>query len=67
MFNRNLFKAKCMEKGVSMERVASFLGVNLATLYRKMSGQSDFTRYEIQLFKCEMHLSTDDVEKIFFA
>ena len=50
-----------------MERVASFLGVNLATLYRKMSGQSDFTRNEIQLFKCEMHLSTDDVEKIFFA
>lgn len=67
VFNKNLFRAKCVEKGVTLEQVAGIIGVNQSTLYRKMNGKSDFTRNEIQLFRSEMGLSCDDVQNIFFA
>lgn len=67
MFKANLFKAKLAEKGVTLREIAYAMGCNEATLYRKMQGQSDFTRNEIQLIKHTLELTTDEIETIFFA
>jgi cyanate lyase len=67
VFKANLFKAKLAEKGVTLREIAFVMGCNEATLYRKMQGQSDFTRNEIQLIKQKLELTNEDVEVIFFA
>ena len=67
MFRANLFKAKLAENDMNIKRLSDILGINEATLYRKMTGTSDFTRNEIQTIKLVLRLSIDDVENIFFA
>lgn len=65
MFNKAKFKAKVIEKGLTMECIAHELGINQATLYRKMNGSSDFFRTEIQTL-CVLLDITNPIE-IFFA
>ena len=48
MFNERRFKAQVVLAGMTMRQVAAELGIDEATLYRKMSGKSDFYRKEIQ-------------------
>ena len=67
MFRVNLFKAKLVACGKSAKDVAVILGINEATLYRKMNGKSDFTRNEIQIVRQALAMTTDEVENIFFA
>ena len=67
MFKRNFFDAKCKECELKTDDVARIIGVNPATLYRKLTGKSDFTRNEIQLFRCALKLSSFEVDAIFFA
>lgn len=65
MFNRTKFRALVIEKGLTMEIVASKLGINQATLYRKMSGESDFYRGEIQTICAILEITNPN--EIFFA
>ena len=67
MFNRDLFRAKIVERGKTMRDVAVAIGCSEATLSRKVNGISDFTRNEIQLFRQSFCLSSEEVEHIFFA
>lgn len=67
MFMANLFKAKLAELNKSMSEIATVIGVNQATLYRKINGTSDFTRNEIQLIRHALSLTVDEVDNIFFA
>lgn len=67
MFNKKMFKAKCVEKGMSTRDIARILGINEATLYRKISGESDFTRNEIQVFRQALGLTSCEMDAIFFA
>lgn len=67
MFRENLFKSKLAECNITLKEIAAIMGCNEATLYRKMKGQSDFTRNEIQLVKQKLGLSSSEVEAIFFA
>ena len=67
MFNRNALKGKTVEHGFTMEDLAKNIGINPATLYRKMSGESDFTRAEIISIRDTLSLSAAEVEFIFFA
>ncbi|MCI8332646.1 MAG: helix-turn-helix transcriptional regulator [Clostridiales bacterium] len=67
MFNDKLFKAKAIEKGISMEQIAKYLGINVATLYRKINGSSDFSRSEIQQIWVLLALSASEINNIFFA
>ena len=67
MFNKNLFKSKYIEHNLNAADVAVILGINPATLARKMSGESDFTRNEIQLFRAALNLSAEDIASIFFS
>lgn len=55
------------KNGKTKDSVAAMLGLNPATLYRKLNGTSDFTRLEIQTLRFAFGLSAEDVDKIFFA
>ena len=67
MFRLNVFKSKLSLHEKTMRDVASAIGINEATLYRKVNGTSDFTRNEIQIIKQFLDLTSDEVESIFFA
>ena len=67
MFDRKKFRAKIIEKGLTIRDISIILGIKEATLYRKMSGESDFTRNEIQLFRESLKLTAEETESIFFA
>jgi len=65
MFNKKLFKAQVIVEGKTFNEVADYLGINVATLYRKMNGESDFFRDEIQKLKEFLNIKNPD--EIFFA
>ena len=67
LFKANLFKAAIAANSKTTKEVAEAIGVNEATLYRKISGKSDFTRNEIQLIRQFLSLSADEIDNIFFA
>lgn len=67
MFMVNLFKAKLKELNKSVPDIAAVIGVNQATLHRKMNGTSDFTRNEIQLIRYALGLTDEEMTNIFFA
>ncbi|MBQ7046253.1 MAG: XRE family transcriptional regulator [Oscillospiraceae bacterium] len=65
MFNEKLFRRTVEDCGYTLRDVASTLEIGIATLYRKMSGESDFYRREIQTIGTM--LGKDNIEKIFFS
>lgn len=65
--NKDLFDYKIKTKSFSREEIAKLLSVNPVTLYRKLIGESDFTRKEIQIIKDALGLSNEDVDLIFFT
>lgn len=65
VFDKRKFKAAVILKGMTFKEVAKKLGINEATLQRKMNGESDFYRNEIQSL-CEI-LDLDDPTDIFFS
>ncbi len=64
MFDSKKFKAELIIKGKNMKDIANVLGINEATLYRKVNGNSDFYRREIQII-CN-YLDIEDPSDIFF-
>lgn len=67
MFKANLFRAKLKEQDKTIDDVAVVLGVNSATVSRKINGISEFKRNEIQLLRYALKLSDNEVNAIFFA
>lgn len=67
MFDRNKFRGRVVAEGYTLAEIAAEIGMNPATLYRKMSGESDFTREEIQKLRALLHLTADETDVIFFA
>lgn len=67
MFQKNEFKAELVRRGLSVEQVAKMLGIDTVSLYRKMNGESDFFRNEIDVLRRKLNLSDADLLKIFFA
>ena len=65
MFRVEKFKAALAENGLSVADLASAMGISKRALYRKMKGESDFYREEIQIFRKVTKL--DNVDDIFFA
>ncbi|MPN24509.1 hypothetical protein SDC9_171908 [bioreactor metagenome] len=65
MFDKKKFKARLILSGKTLQEVADILGINLATLYRKMNGESDFYRNEMQILCKELKI--DNPAEIFFA
>lgn len=65
MFNKNAFRAKVVGAGMTLAEVAGQIGINPATLGRKMSGESDFTRAEIQKMRTVLGMTAADADAIF--
>ncbi len=66
MFNEQMFRERLFREGYTKERLAGEIGINQATLYRKINGSSEFTRIEMQIIQKALHLSRDDLCVIFF-
>ena len=65
MFNERRFNAQLALAGLSRKDLAEQLGINEATLYRKIKDDGRFTRKEInQIIQI---LDIKDPEAIFFA
>ena len=65
MFDRRKLQAQMVLKGYNVSQVAEMLGINSATMYRKLSNDGDFSRAEInQLIDI---LDIKDITGIFFA
>lgn len=67
MFDIYKFKYVVSKRGFTLKDVAAWLGINIATLYRKMNGISDFTRNEIFIICSRLHLSNEETFSIFFV
>ena len=67
MFDKDKLHTKMVESQYTIERLASYLGINPATFYRKSIGKSEFTRSEIQQIAKALNLNMQDVQSIFFA
>lgn len=65
MFNKNEFKAQIVKKGMTVKKIAESLGINEATVYRKINADGDFTREEIN--KLIDILQIENPMDIFFA
>ena len=61
-------KAAMVERGVSITQLADQIGINRATLYRKMAAQGEsFTIGEAEIITRVLHLSAADSSAIFFG
>lgn len=67
MFDKALFIYHVTRKNMTLGAISAMLKINPATLTRKMSGESDFTRDEVQRLKNFLELSVVDADKVFFA
>ena len=67
MFSERRFRERLFREGYTKEKLARVLGINQATLYRKINGKSEFTRIEMQVVQKALHLSRDELCSIFFA
>lgn len=67
MFKANLLLSKFAERGLTQAEIADKLGINASSLNRKMNGETEFKRNEINLLKSILCLSANDVDAIFFA
>lgn len=64
--NSKLLKSQIVLNRHTLVQVASYLEISRSALYRKMSGESDFTRKEVLKLKSLLKLSNDQVIEIFF-
>jgi predicted transcriptional regulator len=67
LFKENEFKAEVVRNGLTMKQVADALNIDVASLYRKISGTSDFYRGEISALIKILHLDDEAIMRIFFA
>lgn len=67
LFKKNEFKAEVVRRDKTLEDVARAIGIDIATLHRKINGASDFYRSEIEKIIKYLNLSNEDVLRIFFA
>ena len=67
MFNKDKFRGAVISNGFTMELLANKINVNLATLYRKINRNGDFSREEIAKITEVLDLERDEVYSIFFG
>ena len=60
-------KGKMVENNLRDQDMASILGIDSSTFYRKKKGITDFTREEIKIMKDRLNLTAEEVDAIFFG
>ena len=66
MANALELRAECVRKNVTLANLATKIGVNEATLHRKIKGDSDFSRNELQIIRSVLGLNNKKFLDIFF-
>ena len=64
--NVKLLKSQIVFNKYTLVQVAAYLEISRSALYRKISGESEFTRKEVLKLKCLLKLSEHQVIEIFF-
>ena len=59
-------RVECVRKNVTLANLATKIGVNEATLHRKIKGDSDFSRNELQIIRSVLGLNNKKFLDIFF-
>lgn len=68
MVNTNKLKGKIIECGMNVSGLAERIGIDKATLYRKMnSGGDNFTIKDASLISIELNLTPEEINSIFFT
>ena len=67
MLNTLKLKAAQVESGMNVEEIASKIGLKPVTVYRKMSGKSEFTASEMIELKKILHIDFQSFCDIFFG
>ena len=67
--NKNMFVSKMKLFGDTQEILAMALGVSLTRLNAKINETdgAEFWQHEIKFFRDRWHLTTEEVDQIFFA
>lgn len=65
MANMGELKAECIRNGISLEKLAEKIGINNSTLYRKINGNTEFNRNELQIIRECLKLSDEQFIAIF--
>ena len=67
MVNVDLLKGKITERGTNVSEIAVKMGVDKATLYRRIADGSSFTIGEVEKITEALGLSHDEAISIFFS
>ncbi len=68
MVNVDKLKGKIVEQRMTVEELANAVGINAATLYRRIKvGGGSFTISEADKIASVLSLSADELNSIFFA
>lgn len=68
MVNVNKLKAKMVELGINVEELSEAIGMDKATLYRRLStGGQTFLIKEVDAISKELKMTRDEVNEIFFS
>lgn len=59
-------KAECARHCITLDKLASRIGISKASLYRKMTGKSEFSRNELQAIRDVLYLNDEQFLHIFF-
>lgn len=64
--NAAKLKGKIVENGTNVEKLAEYLGIDRATLYRKLGNFEKFTIGEANKVKTALGLTDEEATAIFF-
>lgn len=67
MVNVNKLKAKFVERGMSVEQAAEFVGIERSKLYRRFRDPTLFTVNEVNSIVHALGLTAEEAMAIFFA
>lgn len=62
----NALRAKIIEHGMTIGDFCNAAGFVRSTFDRKLNGDSEFTRDELERIMVELELSADEMRRIFF-
>jgi hypothetical protein len=62
----NELKAEIIRNGFTVKKIATAIGIQESTFYRKLRGDTQFKQCEILALKQILGLSNDDIIDIFF-
>lgn len=62
----NLLRAKIVENGMTIEQLCAKANFVRSTFDRKLTGQTEFNREEIEIIAIVLELTDDEIRNIFF-